>query len=76
MEHETLWQLLTDTNHWLLELIILVITDGLIGIVLWPLVIKPRWQSWRKHHKSDDDRTKKLEDRMMKLEQKLETLMK
>jgi hypothetical protein len=46
VEHETLWGLLTDPKHWALELVIMVVFDGLVGMMMWP--IAKRW--WGKHH--------------------------
>lgn len=47
---ETLWELLTDPNHWVLEVVIMVVFDGLVGALLWPF-IKRHW----KHHLYHDE---------------------
>lgn len=63
MEHqETLWTLLTDPNHWALELIIMAIFDGLIGLCLWPWVKRSLL-----HHKSDDQKIDDLEKKVRRL---------
>lgn len=54
MEHETFWTLVRDPNHWLFEMLLMGIFDGLIGALLWP-----RFQKWRHHHNSDD---RKIDD--------------
>lgn len=46
VEHETLAALLTDPNHWVLELVIMAVFDGLIGLLAWPFV--KAW--WGRHH--------------------------
>jgi hypothetical protein len=64
IEHETLWQLLCDPNHWILELIIVLIVDVIIGLVIWP---------WYKeailHHISDDKKLKLLQQQVKELRQ-------
>jgi hypothetical protein len=38
IEHETFWTLLTDLPHWEFEIFLMVIFDGLVGAILWPLI--------------------------------------
>ena len=38
--HETLMDLLRDRAHWEFELILMVIFDGLIGLIIWPFIKK------------------------------------
>lgn len=38
---ETYWELMKDPSHWLFELTLLALFDGLIGALAWPLV--KRW---------------------------------
>lgn len=38
--HETYWELIRDPAHWLLELTIMALFDGVIGALLWPWLRK------------------------------------
>lgn len=51
MGHETFWTLLRDPAHWLFELFVTVIFDGLVLGVMWPF-IKRHWV----HHVIRDER--------------------
>lgn len=62
MEHETFWSLLCSGPHWLFELFLMVLFDGVIGLVLWPCFLR-----YALHHKSDDDKTRKLEQQVSEL---------
>jgi hypothetical protein len=44
------------------------VVDGLLGALLYPLLIKPRIQRWKKHHKNDDTMLEKLQKRVDELE--------
>jgi len=66
MEHETFFSLLRSAPHWEFELFLLVIVDGLIGLILWP--------SFRKrilHHQSDDQKIEALEKQVKALQERL-----
>jgi hypothetical protein len=67
MEHETVWTLLCDPAHWIFELILLVVFDGLIGALLWPF-IRARVQRWKSHHRGDDKKIEVLEKKVKALE--------
>jgi hypothetical protein len=67
VEHqETFFTLLKDPAHWLFELFLIFIFDGVIGMVLWPLLKK-----WSNHHESDDKQIEDLRRRVEDLERKL-----
>lgn len=51
MEHETFWTLLRDIAHWQFEIFLMVLFDGLILGLAWPLLRK----HWR-HHIARDQR--------------------
>jgi len=68
MEHETFWTLLCSPAHIELELFLMFVVDGLLGALLYPLLIKPRIQRWKKHHKNDDTMLEKLQKRVDELE--------
>lgn len=51
MEHETFIGLLKSWPHWEFEILLMVVFDGLIGAVLWPL-LKKHWG----HHVARDKR--------------------
>lgn len=42
---ETFMELVKDPNHWLFEIMLMVIFDGLIGMILYPL-----FKRWLKSH--------------------------
>lgn len=63
MEHETFWTLLTDAAHWQFEIFLIVIFDGLIGVIIWP-----RIQQFFRHHEKDDDRLADMERRLRQIE--------
>jgi hypothetical protein len=56
MEHETFFTLLSDPAHWLFELTLMAVVDGLIGALIWP-----RLKRWTHHHREDDDKVAVLE---------------
>ena len=43
---ETFLELLTDPKHWGLEIVIMVVFDGLVGAILWPFAKR----YWQRHH--------------------------
>lgn len=51
---ETYWELMSNIDHWLFELTLLALFDGLIGALAWPLV--KRWIKThdRIHHGKDN----------------------
>lgn len=49
--HETFWELLRSPGHWAFELFLMLIFDGVIGLILWPIV-KRHWE----HHIARDKR--------------------
>ena len=46
---ETFWTLLHDPAHWLFEIFLMVLFDGFIAGLMWPLVRK----HWRHHIERD-----------------------
>ena len=65
MEHETFFTLLKDAAHWEFELFLVLIFDVVIGMLIWPYIMR-----WFKHHKSDDEQLKDLQKRVEELELK------
>jgi len=65
MEHETFLTLLKDPAHWEFELFLIVIFDGLIGLIIWPKIKK-----FLHHYKSDDKIIHDLEEKH-ELEEKM-----
>lgn len=57
MGHETFWTLLGDPAHWLFELFLMILFDGIIGAILWPFIRK----HWR-HHLTRDEKEGILRD--------------
>ena len=47
---ENLGTLLADPNHWIFEIFLMVIFDGVVGALAWPF-IKKHW----KHHLRHDE---------------------
>lgn len=70
MEHETLWTLLKDPAHIELELLLIFIFDGVIGLVLWPL-IKKHLGRWQTHHRGDDAAIEELQQQVKELQIKV-----
>ncbi len=68
METETFWTLLHNLPHWEFEIFLIIIFDGLIGLVLWPQIRK-----FTTHHKSDDERISDLEKEVKELKSKIES---
>ena len=64
MEHETFWTLIGDSAHWEFEIFLIIIIDGLIGVLIWP-----RIKRWFQHHREDDDKLTQLEKRIKILEE-------
>lgn len=46
---ETFWFLLHDRAHWEFEMFLMIVFDGIVGALLWPL-IRRHW----KHHLDRD----------------------
>jgi hypothetical protein len=67
MEHETFWSLLRDPAHWLFELFLMALFDGLIGLLIWPTIRQKLL-----HHQSDDQKIEELERQMQEVRAKLE----
>jgi hypothetical protein len=61
-EPETFLTLLKDPNHWLFELLLIFIFDGVIGLILWPLL-----KSKALHHESDDQKILRLEKQVKEM---------
>lgn len=62
--HETFWTLLQDPAHWAFEIFLMILFDGLLGLLIWPA-----FRKWVLHHNSDDEKIANLEFRLAKLEQ-------
>lgn len=52
LESETFVQLLRSPGHWLFEIFLMVLFDGVIGLLLWPWA-RRHW----KHHVTRDNIT-------------------
>ena len=50
MEHETFWTLVTDLAHWEFEIFLIILFDGVVGLLIWPY-IKHFIEDHRKLHK-------------------------
>lgn len=35
---ETFWTLLTDLPHWEFEVFLIILFDGIIGLLIWPTI--------------------------------------
>jgi hypothetical protein len=55
--HETFWTLLRDPAHWMFELFLMLLFDGVIGLLAWPF-IKKHWH----HHVARDHQEGHHED--------------
>jgi hypothetical protein len=64
MEQETFWTLIRDLPHWEFEIFLILIFDGVIGVLIWPNIKK-----MFRHHTEDDDKITELEERIKTLEQ-------
>jgi hypothetical protein len=68
-EHtETFLTLLKDPNHWLFELFLMALFDGLIGMLAWPFVRKHWLEHADNHH--DQPTVQELLERIKELERK------
>jgi hypothetical protein len=63
---ETLWDLLRDPNHWIFEIILMILFDFVIGVLLWPRVRRAF-----RHHEGDDASIEDLQRRVLELEKKI-----
>lgn len=63
MEHETFWTLLCDPAHWMFELFLIFIFDILIGLIIWPYLMK-----FIRHHRGDDDQIACLQRQVAELQ--------
>lgn len=59
MEHETFWTLLKDPAHWMFELFLIALFDGLLGLIIWP-----RLKKFLHHYKQDDKMIHDWEEKM------------
>jgi hypothetical protein len=64
MEHETFFTLLKSGAHWQFELFLMFIFDVVIGIILWPPIVR-----FFKHHRGDDEKIAKLEKEVKELKE-------
>lgn len=62
MQQETFWTLLGNLPHWEFEIFLMIVFDGIIGVLIWPRIKK-----FTKHHKSDDERISDLEKEVREL---------
>jgi hypothetical protein len=65
-EPETLWSLLTDRNHWIMEIIIMMLFDGIGGLIVWPF-----FRKWLLHHEGDDRKILRLEQQVKELQDQM-----
>lgn len=47
---ETFWTLLHDSAHWEFEIFLMLIFDGLVGALAWPLIKRAVRRHDRKKH--------------------------
>jgi len=59
MEHETFWTLLKDPAHWMFEIFLIALFDGLLGLIIWP-----RLKKFMHHYKQDDKMIHDWEEKM------------
>jgi hypothetical protein len=86
--HETFLDLLSDPAHWLFELFLMALFDGVIGIILWP-PLRRTFARWRDketdkiqaHHQFDHWRLENLDrivqgqqERVKALEERVDAL--
>ncbi len=64
-EHETFWDLFNSIAHWQFEIFLIVLFDGIIGLLIWPKIKK-----WFTHHEEDDAKIASSEKRLDMLEKK------
>ena len=57
MGKETFWTLLQDPAHWEFEIFLIVLFDGILGLLIWPKIKK-----FLEHYKSDDKKFHELHD--------------
>ena len=83
MEKETFLTLIQDLAHWEFEIFLMVLFDGVIGFLLWGMLLRPLWNRWFRHHKEDDNKLATLEknrkedsDKIAELERRLKKLEK
>ncbi len=65
MEKETFWTLFYSLPHWEFEILLIILFDGIIGVIIWPKI-----QKFIVHHKSDDERIGDLEKEINELKAK------
>lgn len=46
LESETLWVILSSPAHWLAEIIITILIDGVLAGLFWPM-IRNCWRTWQ-----------------------------
>ena len=66
MQPDTFWTLLFNLPHWEFEIFLMVVFDGLIGLLIWPY-----FRKYIIHHKTDDERLADLEKAVKELKSKL-----
>ena len=66
MHEETFWTLLQDAPHWEFEIFLIILFDGIIGLLIWPQIMM-----WFRHHKEGDSKMGNLEKRIQTLEEEL-----
>lgn len=65
--HETFWTLFFDPAHWMFELFLMGLFDGVLGVLLVPY-LKRRLKRWSKHHQSDDQQIEQLQRQVKQLQ--------
>ena len=71
MEQESFWTLCQSLSHWEFEIFLMVLFDGLIGGLVWGLLLGPWVKGKLRHHKSDDDKIARLEQQVRRLRRQM-----
>ena len=71
MEHETFLSLLRDPSHWEFEIFLMILFDGILGGLVWGLLLGPWVKKKLKHHVSDDEKIERLEKQVRRLQHKV-----
>ena len=71
MEHETFLSLLRDPSHWEFEIFLMILFDGILGGLVWGLLLGPWVKKKLKHHVTDDEKIARLQKQVRRLRHKV-----